>query len=280
MTPTRLAVFLAVLTATHVSAHDPWLQLNSNLVRTGDAVHIDLLLGNHGNDHRDFKVAGKFTADAVDTFVVVAPDGKKYDLKSDLADLGYAPKEGFLAAKFTTGKPGLYTAALTSDRVVNHGAPVRAVRSAKTFFVASPTLDRVGKTNPGFDVPLGHKLELVPAANPVTPMGPGETIKVALRFEGKPLPGVKVSFIPRGVTLKEGMDPDYERNTDRDGHASFTPKTGNYYLVVARHQTAEKGEKYDATQYTATLTVLVPELCPCCGDDPAPDPQFLGRRPR
>ena len=75
-----------------------------------------------------------------------------------------------------------------------------------------------------------------------------------------------MSFIPRGVTLKEGTDADYERMTDKDGKASFTPKSGNYYLVVAHHTTDDKGEKFEATKSTATLVVFVPEKCPCCGD--------------
>jgi hypothetical protein len=97
-------------------------------------------------------------------------------------------------------------------------------------------------------------------------MGPGQPVKVALLFGGKPLPGVKVSFIPRGVTLKEGTDPEYERTTGADGRAAFTPKAGNYYLVVARHTRAETGTGYEAVAYTAALTVFVPQKCPCCGE--------------
>ena len=160
----------------------------------------------------------------------------------------------------------MYVAAQSSDSVVNHGQPVRSVRSAKTYFVVSDSLDKVAKNQPGFDRPLGHALELVPEANPVVPMGPGTPIKVKLLFGGKPLAGVKVSFIPRGVTLKEGTDAEYERTTDKDGRASFTPKAGTYYLVVAHHDTDEKSEKYEGTRYAATLSVLVPQKCPCCDE--------------
>src|SRR5262245_28413069 len=90
-----------------VFAHDTWVQTNTNIIRVGDAVHVDLMLGNHGNDHRDFKLASKFDPDA-GTLNVVWPDGKSIDLKAKLADLGYAPKEGFHSAKFATAKPGLY----------------------------------------------------------------------------------------------------------------------------------------------------------------------------
>jgi uncharacterized GH25 family protein len=246
-------------------AHDAWLQTNRNVIRAGDNVHIDLLLGNHGNDHRDFKIAGKLDL-AGATFHVIAPDGKRFDLKDKLIDLGYAPKEGFWTARFAADQPGLYLAAHTSDKVV-HYAPVRSIRSAKTYFVVTKSLDKVPRDNPGFAKPLGHAFELVPETNPVTPMGPGTPIKVQMLYKGKPLPGARVSFIPRGETLTETFDKRYERMTDAKGHASFTPTDGNYYLVVAhRQEPKESGKGYQSTKYSATLTVLVPQTCPCCGE--------------
>ncbi len=256
----------AILASGLASAHDVWLQTNINLIRTGDAIHIDLMLGNHGNDHRDFKIAGKLSADQIDTFQVVDPDGKKYDMKPSMTDLGYAPKEGYSSARFVAAKAGLYVAAFTSDKIANHGKPVRGYRSAKTYFGVSDSLDRVGKNLSGFDRPLGHKIELVAEANPVAPMGPGTPIKVKLLFGGKALSGVKICFIPRGVNLKEDADPEYERTTDGNGNASFTPKMGSYYLIVAHYPSEEKGEGYDSTLYTASLTVFVPEKCSCCVD--------------
>lgn len=255
-----------ILPAGLLLAHDTWVQTNTNLIRTGDAVHIDLMLGNHGNEHRDFKLASKFAPEMIQSFEVHSPDGKKYDLKSELTDLGYAPKEGYLSAKFSPAKPGLYVAAQTSDKVVNHGKPTRSYRSAKTFFLVSDSLDKVSPDKGAFGKTLGHAIELVPETSPVMPMGPGTPIKLKLLFQGKPISGIKVSFIPRGVTLKEGMDAEYERVSDKDGRVSFTPKTGNYYLVAARVPKDEKGEGYESTVYTATLTVFVPEKCACCGE--------------
>ena len=247
-------------------AHDTWVQTNTAIIRTGDAVHVDLMLGNHGNTHRDFKLASKIDQ-AAGKLTVTDPDGKTYELNDRLIDLGYAPKEGFHTTKFATAKSGIYTVAHTLDRVVNHGKPVRSIKSAKAYFLASPSLDKVAKDTTGFDRPLGHALELVPTANPVAPMGPGQPIKVKLLFKGKPLAGVKVSFVPRGETLAEDFDKTHERMTDDQGRAAFTPKTGNYYLVVAHHtEPPPAGVEYDSIGYSATLTVLVPEVCPCCGD--------------
>src|SRR3954466_11896165 len=101
--PAALAAAFALAAA--AGAHDTWVQTNTNVVRAGDAVHLDLMLGNHGNDHRDFKQAGKADLSA-STLAVVAPDGKRYDLKDRLLDTGYTPAEGHWTARFTATAPG------------------------------------------------------------------------------------------------------------------------------------------------------------------------------
>lgn len=256
---------LVVLMAITAAAHDTWVETHTNIVRTGDAAYIDLKLGNHGNNHRDFKLASKANP-ADGTWEVISPEGEAFDLTAVAIDVGYAPKEGFWNAKYVTAKPGLYTVSHTRDKIVNHGHPVRSIKSGKAYFVASDSLDQIPTDFTGFDKPLGHALELVPTLHPVTPMGPGQEIEVRLLFEGKPLPGIVVSFIPRREALQEGFDETYERETDESGVARFTPKTGDQYLIVAHHKQPEaSGEGYDETAYSATLTVFVPERCPCCG---------------
>jgi uncharacterized GH25 family protein len=258
-----------ILTLTPTAfAHDTWVQTNVNLIRVGDAVHIDLMLGNHGNEHRDFKLAGKVAIDA-STLIVKGPDGKCYDLKDRLADTGYTPQEGFWTTRFEPTAPGLYVVGHTFDKVMSY-APERAIKSAKAYFVASQKLDKVAEENPGFDQPLGHALELVPVVNPVTPMGPGGKMQVRLLYKGKPLAGERISFIPRGAALKTGLDERYERTSDLSGTASFEPTEANYYLIAA-HKTEPKqggtldGKPYEFTKYGATLVIFVPRLCPCCG---------------
>ena len=265
-----LKVGVLILVLPGVSeAHDLWLQTNTGIVRTGDVVHIDCMLGNHGNDHRDFKLAGKAGIETIKNLEVILPDGRRQDIRGELADLGLAPKEGFLSTRFVTSKQGVHLAAHISDRVVNHGTPVRSLRSAKSSFVASDLLDKVPAELKGFNRSLGHPLELVPETD-LARMGPGTPITVRLLLDGKPVEGVKVSFIPRGVILKEGTDPDYERTTDNNGAATFAPKVGTYHLIVAHIDKPGKGtlagQDYEATKYSATLSVLVPQKCPCCDD--------------
>jgi uncharacterized GH25 family protein len=244
-----------------VSAHDTWVQTQSSLVRVGDVVHVDLMLGNHGNDHRDFKIASKVSPESC-TLEVIAPGGTAYDLKPDLVDLGYAPKEGFWSARFVPGEEGVHAVVQMSDSI--HGTK-RGLKSAKTYFLAAESLDKptIGGDE-GFAKPLGHPLEIVLLSHPAT-LGPGMPFGVQVLYEGKPLEGAKVSFVPRGTVLAEGLDSEYERTTGADGKANFTPKEGNFVLVsVHKVEPEQKGEGYDTTGYTATLLMNVPQICPCC----------------
>ncbi|MGH7128526.1 MAG: DUF4198 domain-containing protein, partial [Planctomycetaceae bacterium] len=142
----KRSLLLLLALASPAAAHDTWVETNTNVVRCGDAIHVDLKLGNHGNDHRDFKLAGKVKLEGC-TLDVIAPDGTAYDLRPRLADTGYAPQEGFWTARFAASEPGLYLVAHTLDQVV-HYAPVRSIKSAKTFFVLSNSLDRVPLDHP------------------------------------------------------------------------------------------------------------------------------------
>src|SRR5688500_16012220 len=101
-----LAFSICVVLATVASAHDTWVQTNTNLIRTGDVIHVDWMLGNHGNEHRDFKLASKLAPES-GTLEIVAPGGKRYDLKPQLVDLCYAPQAGIWSARFVPDGPGL-----------------------------------------------------------------------------------------------------------------------------------------------------------------------------
>jgi len=261
-----LSVALLLALVRGATAHDIWLETNTGLVRVGDRVDIDFKLGNHGNEHRDFKLASKTAPDGL-ALEVIGPGGKKYDLRPALVDLGYTPKEGYWSVPFVAAEPGHYLALSTSDKVVNHGKPLRSIRSAKAWWLADKSLDKPAAK---WD-PLRHSLklpfELVLLTDPVLFAGPGKAIEVQLIRSGKPVADQVVSFIPRGVELSAAFDSTYERRTDKEGKASFTPKEGNTYLIVS-HLLAdnETGADYEGTKYTATLTVRVPQICPCCDE--------------
>jgi uncharacterized GH25 family protein len=238
-------------------AHDTWVQTNTSLVRPADTLHVDLILGNHGNEHRDFKMASKLASLDGGTLDVMAPDGTKTDLREQLVDLGLDPKEGFHSAKFQPKQTGVYTIAHTLDKLHK---TTRSVKSAKSYFGVAESLDKPRDiTAAAFAKPLGHPLELVLESHPLIGMKPGAEIKVKVLHNGKLSVGTKVSFIPRGVQLAEGFDPEYERKADGQGRVTFSPKEAGYLLIVA-HRSApeEKGTDFDGTKYSATIVLHVP----------------------
>ncbi|MFN9369276.1 MAG: DUF4198 domain-containing protein [Planctomycetia bacterium] len=256
-------MFAAAIVAAGASAHDTWVQTATAVVRPDDVVHVDLALGNHGNDHRDFKLAGKLSSLEQATLAVHTPRGRTIDLVPDLVDLGYAPKEGYWSARTIAAEEGLHCIAHTLDRV--HGTK-RTRKSAKAYFLVTRSLDTPPLSAAGnFATPLGHPLELVLETHPVLRAGPGREIKVRLLFRGQPLADERVSFIPRGAQLAEGFDPHFERRTDAEGRCSYTPREGNYLLVVARRTDADdRGPGHDRTVFSATLVLAVPQRCGCC----------------
>ena len=62
-----------------VSAHDTWVEANAMFVPAGQYTYVNLMLGNHGNEHRDFKLASKITIEPC-TLVAISPSGKITDL--------------------------------------------------------------------------------------------------------------------------------------------------------------------------------------------------------
>jgi len=242
--------------------HDTWLQASPRIVRPDDVVHVGLFLGNHGNDHRDFKIASKVgSLDGVQVDVI-GPDGRKTDLVPDMVDLGYAPKEGFWSGRFVPAAEGLHCVGHFRQGI-RHGA--MGFKGGKTYFLASESLDKPAEQQRPLPGPLGHPLEFVLESHPVLGCGPGRPIAVQLLFKGEPLANQVVSFIPRGVTLAEGFDPAHERTTDAEGRCSYAPNEGNLVLVVTHlEKTDEKGEGFEKTTYAATLVIDVPQRCPCC----------------
>ena len=260
--PTVVVLFCLAISPFRALAHDTWLQASPRLVRPDDVVHVGLFLGNHGNDHRDFRIASKVGSLDEVQIEVVGPDGQKTDLGPDMVDLGYAPKEGFWSGRFVPAAEGLHCVAHFRQGI-RHGA--MGLKGGKTYFLASESLDTPAEQHGPLPGPLGHPLEFVLESHPVLGCGPGKPITIQLLFKGQPLADQVVSFIPRSGKLAEGFDPAFERTTDAEGRCSYTPREGDLILIVAHLvKPDEKGEGFEKTNYAATLVIDVPQRCPCC----------------
>jgi len=247
---------LGVVLVGSALAHDIWLEPNANLVRTGEWLRISLMLGNHGNQHRDFRLASKVSA-GDQNLVLYGPDNARYDLTKSLIDNGLTPQEGYWSARYQPTAPGLYMAVSSMDKVMSY-APVRDVKSAKTFFVVSPGLDNVAGESTGYDRVVGLPLEIVPLVNPVVGLRAGSAMRIRVLYKGKPLANANVTFVPKGATPKGDLDPLYEKSTDAKGEVEMVLKEGNSYLIATHKEDPDaKGTGYQSVGYSATLCVLV-----------------------
>ncbi|MFM8378270.1 MAG: DUF4198 domain-containing protein, partial [Planctomycetia bacterium] len=163
-----LALTVLASSPLHALAHDTWLEAAPRLVRPDDVVHVGLFLGNHGNDHRDFKIAGKVGSLEGVQVEVIGPGGRKTDLVPDMIDVGYAPKEGFWSGRFVPAEEGLHCVAHVRQGI-RHGA--LGLKGGKTFFLASESLDKPAAPRGDLPGPLGHPLELVLESHPVLGCG-------------------------------------------------------------------------------------------------------------
>lgn len=233
------------------SGHDTWVQLNVARAEASQPVFADLMLGNHGNNHRDFQMASTIPLDA-STLELIAPDGTKSDLKGKLIPTAAEEKEGFWSTLVSPTGPGLYCVAHTYDAVVTY-APKRVIKGAKSYFTSGP----VASTQ-AFSKPIGHALEIIPLVDP-TNLSAGGKLKVKILFKGEPLKDAIVSCIPRGKELDTDFDPNHEAKTSESGEAELPLPEPNIYLVVTHVKAPqETGETHSAgTDYSATLTLHV-----------------------
>lgn len=242
---------ITALGATLTNGHDTWVEVSSPEVRSGGLVHVDLKLGNHGNDHRDFKLHSLITLDHA-SLTVVEPCGCKTDMVPKLRPTAYEPKQGYWTSGFSPKKPGLHAVAHQLDLL--HGR-TRAIKSAKSFFLVGAP----GEVATDHSQPLGHSLEIVPLTHPVAETASGKPFRVRVLFQGEPLAEARITSIPRGENLSEGFDARYEKMTDKNGEAEFQPSEANLYLfVVHLRKPDESGDGYDGTHYAATLTATIP----------------------
>ncbi|MFM2218381.1 MAG: hypothetical protein RL240_2699 [Planctomycetota bacterium] len=251
------AVVIIVASMTDRSmAHDTWVQSGPLVTRRGDVVHVDLMLGNHGNEHRDFKLASKITL-APCIIQLINPDGTKVDIKPLLKDMGSAEKEGYWSGRVIPEHSGVYQVIHTLNTL--HGK-TRAIKSSKTFFIAAEGFSSLPQNGVEQIQPLKQGLELV-LITPLSEVVAGKPLTVKVLQHGRPLPNTSVAFIPRGSILVEGKDPNFERVSDENGIVAFVPPEGNLLLVVAHHVAPnESGDGYDKTHYGATLVLPVPQL--------------------
>ncbi len=240
-------------------AHDGWSQTNTPIIASGEVSYVELLLGNHTNEHKSYRIDGKWSTQTSKVYVT-SPSGAKTDISDTLfytgeeKDVTNPGTNNYYVASFSSATPGAYIISVEGDSIFKHGdVASRTLRSAKSFVAVSdvPSVERV-KYLKGFSKQVSpDRAELVPLFNPAAVI-PNQKAEVQLLLKGKPLADTEISIIRRSTSDAQVL------KTDANGKIAFTTGPADYYLLRAKPTTDEKvAGQYDATNYEATMTFTV-----------------------
>jgi uncharacterized GH25 family protein len=250
--------------AAPVCAHDGWIEVPA-IVEKGQPVTIALMLGNHANEHRSYRLAGKWNPKYL-KLMVIEPSGKVSDITGSLVDFGEddektGPKgpKGFHIAPFTPTAEGVHVVLAREEQVLQHGdePKFRSVRSARAAFAAlrNPRVAE-GKKTTGFRraFAIDNVMEIVPISNPIA-VTQNDPVTLELLYKGKPLSNQTISVVGRlsGATSAQDL------TTDEKGRVGFRAGPADTYLVrVKSEERTERIEgQYDLSSYEATQVFQV-----------------------
>ena len=247
------------------SSHDGWVEISPAIVEKNQPATISLIQGNHSNEHKSYRIAGKWDAKYT-TLVIVDPGSKQIPLTDRLFDFGedadaVGPKgpKGFYLAPFVPRDEGLYQALARQARTVQQGdgPKVVTVRIAKTAFAAfkAPTVS-AAKHLKGFDRMIAgdDAVEFIPVNNPLA-VFTGGSMTFELRKNGKVSPGQMITLVRRIA----GFDSVLERSTDEKGRVTFTAGPADSYLARVKidEETSRPDGLKDKASYESTYVFQV-----------------------
>jgi len=242
------------------ASHDGWVEVSPAIVENGQVVTIALIQGNHSNEHRSYRIAGKWDQKYT-TLDVINSAGKKQSLTNRLIDFGedddkVGPKgpKGFYLAPFTPNEEGLYQAVARQVRTVQQGdgPKLLTMRIAKAAF-ASLNVPGVltAKDLKGFDsgAGAGDGLEISLVSNPMA-IFPGSSVILELHLKGKPVTGKTISLIPR----MGGASSVQDQTSDEKGRVTFAVGPSDFYLARANleEEKPRPDGRADKNSYEAT----------------------------
>ena len=267
--PAAGALFLALAAASLAAAHDLWLVPSRFSVAPGAKVTVRLNTGD------TFPASeGAVKSERVERASVVTAAGTtpvtsfRAEGKSTVAVVT-APRDGggmvveVVLAPVATKQPRA-----SFDEFVRHEGldevaaalarqPSRRAEERRTYAKYAKTLLRVGGGAGAaalYARPLGHRLEIVPEADPQS-LGRGEALPVRLLFDGRPLANARlVVGSTDAATATQSNMPGVR--TDGEGRARLkTVRPGAAHYVHALHMVPSAGvADADWESFWATLT--------------------------
>jgi uncharacterized GH25 family protein len=241
-------------------AHDGWVEISPAIVEQNQAATIALIQGNHSNEHKSYRIAGKWDQKNT-TLLVVDPKTQQTSLTDRMIDFGedaeaIGPKgpKGFFLASFVPKEAGLYQAVARQARTLQQGdgPKIVTVRIAKAAFAALkvPTVSAAQNLK-GFDrvVAGADAVEFIPLSNPLAIVSGGQ-VTLELRRQGKPATGQTITLVRR----IDGPASVQERTTDEKGRVTFAVGPADSYLARVKidEETSRPDGQKDKASYEST----------------------------
>lgn len=255
LSPALALAFLAVLPAP-AQAHTAYLLPNLFSANQEDSVTVQSSFAEHF-------FRPEIAVDS-DDWHVLLPDGTRAPfanvaklkqlvvLESDLKQDGtYRFSTGVRRGR--TGKVALVNG---KWEPVRGEAPAGAqVRTTQTETVSDVYVTKKGPTRAPVDAQIG-RLVLHPVTHP-SDIALNGKFDLAVLFDGKPLPGVKLE-IDRGGADYDAATGHREVTAGADGRVSLTFDKAGAYVIMARHRAdSPAGSTTDERSYTTALTFEV-----------------------
>ena len=259
-------LFLSLLVSPRwASAHDGWVEVTPTIVEKGQVATLALIQGNHSNEHKSYRIAGKW--DAKNTNLAGIDPARKQNVLTDrIIDLGedeekVGPKgpKGFYLASYIPSDEGLYQAVARQARSLQQGDGPKlvTVRIAKTAFGAFkvPTI-AAAKNLKGFDRLIAGEdaVEFIPVNNPLAVFS-GGSMTLELRQKGKPTRGQVVTLVRR----MDGSASVQDQTTDEKGRVTFAIGPADFYLARAKidEESPRPDGQKDKSSYESTYVFQV-----------------------
>ena len=186
----------SLYSAATVLAHDGWIEVPA-LVEKGQPVTIALMLGNHANEHKSYRLAGKWNPKYT-KLIVIEPSGKVNDITASLIDLGEDEEKTGPEGTERISHRNVYTQKgrrTPRDRAPRRGGATR--RRSQNFAVSEAPARRFaalhnprvaeGKKTNGFGrtFAIDNVMEIVPISNPLG-VTQNDPVTLELRYKGNP----------------------------------------------------------------------------------------------
>jgi uncharacterized GH25 family protein len=263
---TRAVAALAVLGALVAStglSHDFWIEPSSFHPRAGSELAVSLRVGEHFRGDPvprmdpmivKFVVFSASGETPIGGFPAADPAGLVRIFSPGLAVIGYRSRRTAItleAEKFEKyladeGLDDVLKARKTRGEQGKAGNEVYS-RCAKSLIAVD------GTGNSGFDRALGLTVEIVAESNPLK-LHAGDSMRVRVLHEGKPLPGSLVKAI-----ALEDPDNTLTARSGKDGRAAFRLARKGVWLIETVHMVpAPKETGADWESLWASLTFEIP----------------------